>query len=188
QPVLNAFPLPNGADLGDGMAEFIGSWSNPRQLDSVSARFDQSVHDKLKLFFRSSNTTSSATDRGTGSPNSVPANMGTGDYTNRTYTMGANSTFSPRVNNDLRLNYSSNEAVRSSRIGSFGGGQAVDLAQLQGISPASGTAYAIVVSLPDNAGLVQSFQSGKQRQWNLVDAMSMSLGAHQLKFGADYRR
>src|SRR5205807_147331 len=36
--------------------------------------------------------------------------------------------------------------------------------------------------------LSQNQQSGAQRQWNLVDTASLSLGRHQFKFGVDYRR
>ena len=34
----------------------------------------------------------------------------------------------------------------------------------------------------------QSQETSIQRQWNLVDTVSYSLGRHQLKFGVDYRR
>ena len=44
---LNAYPLPTGPDVGDGIAEFIGSWSNPAALNSTSVRFDHAVSDKL---------------------------------------------------------------------------------------------------------------------------------------------
>ncbi len=36
--------------------------------------------------------------------------------------------------------------------------------------------------------LTQIDQSGEQRQWNVVDTLSLSLGTHQFKFGIDYRR
>ena len=61
---LNAFPLPNGLDFGDGIAEYIGSWSNPSSIDSTSVRFDHVVNDKLRLFFRFSDTVSNSLTRG----------------------------------------------------------------------------------------------------------------------------
>jgi hypothetical protein len=36
--------------------------------------------------------------------------------------------------------------------------------------------------------LFQGKNSGLQRQWNVVDTVSLALGRHQFKFGADYRR
>ncbi len=63
---LNAFPLPNGQDFGDGIAQFIGSWSNPGSLNSTSVRFDRVVGDRLRFFFRFSDTGSDSTTRETG--------------------------------------------------------------------------------------------------------------------------
>ena len=40
QPLLNAFPIPNGPDLGDGTAEFAAGYSDPSSLDSYSGRVD----------------------------------------------------------------------------------------------------------------------------------------------------
>src|SRR5207247_4522575 len=83
QPVLNAFPVPNGSEIlvpcnpdpsdptcpssGEkpGWAEFKGSWSNPSSLDSTSVRFDHVVSDNLRLFFRFSDTGSSSSTRQT---------------------------------------------------------------------------------------------------------------------------
>src|SRR5437899_1262447 len=104
---LNAFPLPNGLDFGDGIAQFIGSWSNPASLDSTSVRFDHVVNDKLRLFFRFSNTTSNSTIRETGF--GEPTMRDPSNYTLRTYTAGGSGIFSSRLSNDFRFNYSSNE-------------------------------------------------------------------------------
>ena len=40
QPLLNAFPLPNGPDLGNGTAAFAAGYSDPSTLDSSSIRID----------------------------------------------------------------------------------------------------------------------------------------------------
>src|SRR5882724_6930726 len=101
---LNAFPLPspNGLDFGDGIAQYIGSWSNPSSLNSTSARFDHFVNDKLRLFFRFSNTTSDSAARGTSAHGSTPSVIETSAYTLRTYTGSANNRFSSRLNNEFR--------------------------------------------------------------------------------------
>src|SRR5260370_4075643 len=49
--VLNAFPIPNGVNFGDGLAQYIASWSNPSSLDSTSVRLDHALTDKERLFF-----------------------------------------------------------------------------------------------------------------------------------------
>ena len=40
QPLLNAFPLPNGPDLGNGTAAFSAGYSDPSSLDSYGIRMD----------------------------------------------------------------------------------------------------------------------------------------------------
>ena len=40
QPLLNAFPKPNGKDLGDGTAEFTANYSDPSSLNAGSIRID----------------------------------------------------------------------------------------------------------------------------------------------------
>ena len=111
----------------------------------------------------------------------------TSAYVSRTYTVGASSIFTNRLSNDLRLNYSSNENTLEQTINALGGSTPVNLAQLTGLNAGSNPGIVI-----DYGGyfiqLSQERQSGAQRQWNLVDTTSLSLGHHQFKFGVDYRR
>ena len=189
QPVLNAFPVPNGQDFGDGWAEFKGSWSNPASLDSTSVRFDHVVSDKLRLFFRFSDTGSSASARGTapGGFGIPPSQNITSAYTMRTYTAGASSLFTNRLSNELRLNYSSNETTGRNFFDAFAGNTPANMAQLTGLGSGSDVfiflCYDAFCMQPD-----QSISAGAVKQWNLVDTVSYSVGRHQLKFGADYRR
>lgn len=184
QPVMHAFPLPspNGVDDG-GIQQFFGSWSNPSSLNSTSVRFDHVIKDKLRLFFRFSNTTSSSATRFTGSP-SVDQITGT---TTRTYTGGATSLFSSRLTNDVRVNYSTNEVPQEFANVPFAGSSFVDMRQLSGVG-AGGTVLFNWCCLSDNATMYQGTWSAWQEQWNLVDTVSLSVGRHQFKFGADYRR
>jgi hypothetical protein len=188
--VLNAFPVPNAPDLGGGVGQFIGAWSNPSQINSYSIRLDHEIQKGLKLMFRFSDTPSSSTTRGTGRANS-PSMNSPARYETQTYTFGMTSLLSNRIGNDLRLNYSSNNSVSSTKLESFGGAQAVNLAQLQGINTITNPAYNVAVALQlgaEAAGLSQGSASGIQRQWNVVDTVDVSLGRHQLRFGIDYRR
>ncbi len=173
--------------MGNGTAEYIGSWSNPAALNSTSVRFDHVVNDKLRLFFRFSDTGSSSASRGTSAVGSIPTVETIAAYKMRTYTVGANSIFSSRFSNEFRLNYSSNDVGNPSVIESFGGSTAVDLAELTGLTAGS----AVGIGL-DYSGypsfLSQQQQFGAQRQWNVVDTVGFSLGRHQFKFGLDHRR
>ena len=182
---LNAFPMPNGPDFGDGIAEYVGSWSNPSSIDSTSVRLDHVVKDKLRLFFRFGNTASNSSTRGT--QGLSPTLDGTSAYVSRTYTAGGTSVFSNHLNNDLRLNYSSNENTFEQTINAFGGSVPVNLAQLAGLNARSSPAVVIAYD-GYYTQLSQGWQSGAQRQWNLVDTTSLFVGRHQFKFGVDYRR
>ena len=190
QPVLQAFPMPNRPDIGDGWAQFKGSWSNPSSIDSTSVRFDHILTDKMRLFFRFSDTNSSTALRltynsGLGSP---PTNEGVSGTTTRTYTGGATSLLTNRLSNEFRLNYSTNEVPQKLIFVPFAGSKPLDLAQLTGLGA---NAFVGVDFFYDNLGM-QPAQGkgaiGSEKQWNLVDTVSYSIGRHELKFGVDYRR
>jgi len=189
-PAINAFPLPspNGVeDARNGFGQFLGSWSNPASIDSTSVRFDHAVNDKLRLFFRFSDTTSSSSARQTALSTGTPSNNLIAAYTMRTYTGGANSVFSNRLSNEFRLNYTSNYTASSNVLDAFGGSVPVNLAQLTSLGPGSSPSFALEYGGYDS-GLGQALSSGAQRQWNLVDSVNLSLGRHQFKFGVNYRR
>lgn len=186
QQVLNAYAVPNGLDVGNGVAEFIGSWSNPSSLNSTSVRLDHAVSDKLRLFFRFGDANSDTTNRGTNIPY-TPTDLTTLSYTLLTYTGGMSNILTNHLSNEFRLNYSSNTATSRTVIDAFGGSTPVNLAQLSGLDSASWPIFEIV-SGSYFFGLQQAVQVGAQRQWNLVDGIGLSLGRHQFKFGVDYRR
>jgi len=188
QAALNAFPLQSANGIDDttnGIAQYIGSWSNPASLDAVSVRFDHVVNDSAKLFFRFSDTPSSSTIRGAGGL--APSSTQTAAYTSRSYTGGFISALASNLSNDIRLNYSTNEGTARTDIDAFGGSTPVNLAQLSGLNAGSTAELALVYG---GYALVlpQQQQSGGQRQWNLVDTASLSWGRHQVRLGVDYRR
>jgi hypothetical protein len=199
QPVLNAFPLPNcpvsssncTSDLGNGLGDFIGTWSNPSAIDSYSVRFDHAFSQKLRLFFRFADTFSSRTAR-YGGLYSDPASTNSSTFRTLTYTLGVSSVPSPKVSNEFHVNYSSNSSTSANVLDSFGGAQPVDLLKLQGYpesaGPGSPVVYVGLYIFPNQTLVYQNKNFGKQQQWNFVDTLNVSLGAHQLKFGVDYRR
>jgi len=64
QPFLNAYPMPNGAALGPGVAQFNASFSNPSSLDADSIRIDHVISPGLTLFGRYNYSPSSYDQRG----------------------------------------------------------------------------------------------------------------------------
>ena len=189
QQVLNAWPVQSPGlpdDVTQGIAQFVSSWANPSSIDSTSVRFDHVVKDRLRLFFRFSDTESSADVR-TASLIVPPTINTTSDYTLRSYTGGATSLLSNRLSNDFRVNYTSNRSASNWVIDAFGGSTPVNLQQMIGLG--AGSAPQVVLELPGHLTYISQFpQSGAQRQWNFVDTASLSWGRHQFKFGVDYRR
>jgi hypothetical protein len=199
QAVAKAFPLPNCPisatnctnDLGNGFGQFVGTWSDPSSIDSYSVRLDESIGEKLRLFFRFSETPSSITSRN-GGLFADPAAPGLISAKPTTYTLGLTSAISARLSNDFRLNYSSSEARQSvMQIDSFGGAEPLNLIQLQGLGNSNPFTIQMVM-YSDNqaaaASLTQYRSIGLQRQWNVVDTASMVFGRHQMRVGIDYRR
>jgi hypothetical protein len=186
QPIINAYPIANGPDLGGGEAEFIGTWSNPSNIDAYSVRLDHSLSDKLKFFFRFGGTDSDSHTRNRfGSPAFVAA----ANFSTRTYTAGSTGMLFGQLSNDFRLNYSTTDVAGATNISPFGGATPVDFRQLPGFSSAVDFGVNIFFASGDQSifNLVAT-PPGKQRQFNLVDTISLTRGAHTLKFGVDWRR
>jgi hypothetical protein len=193
--VLNAFPQPRSStpppdctnpDPGNGLAPFIGVWSNPSSLDATSVRFDRAVGEKVKLFFRFSGTSSGSAARDTRAASQVD-NTG---FTTRTYTFGATGTLTNRMSSEFRLNYSSNAGTSTARLDGIGGADAANLARLQGIDTSANPDYqmSFLFFFGHQPQLLEFAQRSLQRQWNVVDTVNLAIGRHQLKFGGDFRR
>jgi hypothetical protein len=190
QPLLNAFPLANGPDLGNGLAKYIGSWSNPSSLDAYSIRFDHSVNSKMELLFRFSDTPSNSITRPASGVDS-PSLLSTLALVSRTYTGGVSSTFSGQLSNDFRINYTSTGTSVTYSLDTLGGALPANLAQQFGIQPQANAAYSATFALAFpgyTAAIQQGSTVGTQKQLNLVDTLSLSVGRHELKFGIDYRK
>src|SRR5262249_1596524 len=58
QPLLNAFPKPNGPDLSNGRAAFSASYSDPSTLNSSGTRIDYLPWERVTMFGRYSDAPS----------------------------------------------------------------------------------------------------------------------------------
>jgi len=105
----------------------------------------------------------------------------------QTLTVGVNMALSARISNTLHGNYSKQSSASSSALDSFGGAVPINPALRLGALPAS-----------KNQGFFETFDLGapyivgpngknQTRQLNFVDALGITAGSHQLKFGGDYR-
>ena len=189
QPLLNAFPKPNGPDLGNGTAAFAAGYSDPSSLDSYSGRVDYIVSPRLSVFARYSDAPSSLIERA-GLTFNYSTLLHTKDPT-QALTLGADQTIASSAVNEFRFNRSLSEGDSFLTMDDFGGA----------ISPSSSELFPTGQSFNRSlftfqVGLIPfgiSFDVGQiaktlQHQINVTDNLSWMVDNHQLKFGIDFRR
>jgi hypothetical protein len=105
-----------------------------------------------------------------------------------TATAGVAQLITPAISNDTRLNYSRQTVGVRTQLDDFGGAAPLpDVALFpSGFTSENSTfGFYIVGAGQWNQGRPQT---NGQRQFNLVDNLSVTIRAHQAKFGVDYRR
>jgi hypothetical protein len=187
QPFFNAFPFdPKQPDLGNGIAQFNASYSNPATLDAYSLRIDHEVNSKLSLFARYNYSPSQLDQRGGGNSLSTVSRS---TITSQTGTLGASWVASPTVTNDLRFNYSRANAKTSSSLDSFGGSVPLPSLPIPApFTPENASFFFNIDSLLDGSLAPGLGSENLQRQINVVDNLSVQKGSHSLKFGMDFRQ
>jgi len=188
QPYLNAYPVPNGPEVGPGLAQFNGSYSNPSSLDAYSIRVDHAINSKLNLFGRYNYSPSDFAQRGPYiTTERVLSTSQSGSYSIQTFTLGVNHVLTPRISNEIRGNYSNDRVATKYIADNFGGAVPLpdSLVFPSGYSSANGS-FALNIN---GAGVYTQGKNAtdEQRQVNVIDNLSWSKGNHQLKFGVDYR-
>ncbi len=187
-PYLNAYPIANGAELGNGFAQFNSTFTNPSSLDAYSIRLDQVVNSKITLFGRFNYSPSSLTQRGGfPAPNTNLSTTEAVDSTIYTFTLGSTQLIRSDISNEVRANYSNQKYGSSYALDNFGGAVPLPNSALfpAGYSPSNALFEFYIVG----AGELAQGKSAidEQRQINLIDNLSVTKGNHQLKFGVDYR-
>jgi TonB dependent receptor len=186
QPILNAYPLPNGIDYGTSanpsLAQFIEPYSLPSSINSTSIRLDHVISPKLSVFFRFGDTPSSTTTRQYFALDTTKSNA-------TTYTLGATAQLSHGMTDEFRLGYARSDSSDIGVIDNFGGATPVNLGTAMGASSAITVEPFIFVYIASigPSYLSPSYGKDSSRQWNLVDTLNLSLGRHTLKLGIDYR-
>jgi hypothetical protein len=187
QPFLNAYPVANGAAISPGLAQFNASYSNPSSLDAYSIRLDHIINSKLSLFARYDYAPSDLDQRGAPFTLTALSTRDLGDSAVHTFTVGITQLIKPEVTNELRANYSNQRLATDYDLDDFGGAVPLPDSLL----------FPTGLSSKDNGFLflisgVGEYGKGKaatdeQRQINLIDNLSVTIGSHQVKFGGDYR-
>jgi hypothetical protein len=191
QPILNALPLPTGPLLDPTcdnitnpcLANLTAAYSDPSVLNATSIRIDHTIAGKINLFARYNHAPSYDASRNWEELTYDQANTDT-------LTVGATVPFTSNKMNDLRANWSRNTGTTSTVLTDFLGGVAPPDSVLHPpgspYPPGSGRA---IVALDEPMDVRQGTPNANYLwQFNLVDTFLWSAGAHQLKFGIDYRR
>src|SRR5271155_903014 len=187
-PYLNAFPVPNGAELGGGLAQFNAGYSNPTSLDAYSIRLDHVINSKFSLFGRYNYSPSTTSQRDPVlAPASSLSNTESASFSVQTLTVGLTEIINPRISNEVRANYSNDRVSSSYGLDNFGGAVAPPDSLLfpPGFSSTNGVFNLYIAGAGEIAK--GKYATDEQRQVNLVDNLSLTMGSHQLKFGVDYR-
>jgi hypothetical protein len=194
QPIINALPIPTGPPIDPTcdnitnpcLASLTAAYSDPSVLNATSLRVDHNLTGKFHLFARY---------------NHAPSYDGLREWEEVAYdnvntdtlTGGATITLTPTKVNDLRANWSRHTGTTIYSLTNFYGSvvppDSVLFPPASPFSPDRGqgiflfTAGANVMDVRQGTAF-----SNIQRQLNFVDTFDWSAGAHQLKFGIDYRR
>jgi len=188
QPYLNAYPVPNGPELGQGLAAFNSSYSNPSSLHANSIRVDHALTSTLHVLGRYNYSPSDFAQRGPyittervlSTSQSISSSV-------RTSTIGMNQVLTPRIANEVRANYSKHTVETRYIADNFGGAVPVPDALVfpSGYS-SQNSSFALSI---DGAGVYTQGKNAadEQSQINVVDNVSWVKGSHSAKFGVDYR-
>jgi hypothetical protein len=182
QPFLNAFPISTAPDNGDGLANLTVGYSAPSTLDTTSIRMDHRINDKLSIFGRYSGVPSQSSAR-------QPTDLAQVDATTinvKSAVLGANYLISSSMADELRFGLTGNDYKSQRYLDNFGGATPFGISSVPGLEDNSWLTFFLFYGLYPYY-LIEP-QSNKQRQINVVDSLTQTIGRHSLKYGVDYRR
>jgi hypothetical protein len=182
QPVLDAFPVPDSSTEDDaGVAYFTSGYSSPSRLNSTSIRGDHSFNDKFKVFGRYGYNPSSGLTRG-----SDLANLTNSTDNVQTITLGSTNLIGSHSTNEARFNWTENTVGSNSYLDDFGGAKPYGLSAVPGLTDKDWFGFYFFLAQRVEYSFAPT--TARQRQINVVDGFSTTLGRHSLKWGIDYRR
>jgi hypothetical protein len=183
-PFLAAYPRPDDRTVipGSYTSQFTGSFSNPSTLNAGSLRLDHTINERFSLFGRYNEAPSAVASR-----SNALSEVDSVEIKTRTLTLGSNMTFTSRLANTLRANYSLQKAGSVSSLDSLGGATPppVDVLTPAPLSPASTFASFFTF---DTAAYQSGFNaSNRNSQFNVADDLAWMRGTHRFRFGTDWR-
>lgn len=174
-PYLNLYPLPNGANLGGGIGEYIEEKSRPTTDNFGSARIDYNISDDDFLFGH-------YTDDRADSSQSNQLLSDTGAFTSRhLLTIQEDHVFSPTLLNTLRLGFNRSIGYAAPKQVK---GAPLSLGFAPGVPMGEIGAGGISTLGPSGIGIVDDVQNAFQ----YTDNVSYTRGPHSMKFGVEAER
>jgi len=191
--ILNAFPLPTGAEIvgtngqPTGEAPYAANFTNPSRLDALSFRIDHTVNNRVSVFGRFNYAPSRDQQRARFCAASCVADL---TYKTQTFTVGSTQIFTSKITNDLRVNFSESKVNQTYFIDNFGGAIVPPQSSLYPSFTNRDNGYFIVEVNGSGSNTISDgfFNENRQRQFNIVNSTSVTIGGHAVKFGVDYRR
>lgn len=186
--ILNAFPLPTGpASTSNPLqAPYIASFTNPVTLNATSFRIDHRFGDSITVFGRYNHAPSEDRERARFCISSCVALL---QFWTDTTTVGSTQAISPRINNDVRFNYSIARVKQSYYIDTFGGAIVPPASSLYPSFTNGGRGYIYIELNPSGSNTLSDglFSDNRQRQFNVTDALALNFANHAVKVGGDFR-
>ena len=184
-PFLNAYPQPDDKTITPGVyaSQFTGNYSGNATLNAGSIRVDHTFNDRFSIFGRFNEAPSLLAV-----PTLSLSTLQSSEVDTRTLTLGINMLLTSRISNFLRGNYSMHRANTISSLTSLGGAVPLNPSLLIGALSSRNTFGDFAAD--DLGGDDLQFgptARNQSTQLNFVDDLSIVVGAHQLKFGGDYR-
>ncbi len=191
--ILNAFPLPTGAEILNssgqptGEAPYAANFTNPSRLDALSFRIDHNASDRVSIFGRYNYAPSEDQQRARFCAASCVADL---TYKTETLTVGSTQVFTSKLTNDLRVNFSKSKVNQTYFIDNFGGAIVPPASSLFPSFTNRDNGYSIIEVNASGSNTISDgfFNENRQRQFNIVNSTSYTAGGHAIKFGVDYRR
>jgi hypothetical protein len=182
QPLMAAFPIPDGPVNSDGLtAPLTVGYSDPTSLNAYSLRIDHNPHQHLNLFARYNHAPSTESVRFWSEEQNYTADFDSA-------TAGVSFVSAAGIANDFRANWSRNTGGHVTVPDNFHGAVPPPESAMYppGYSTKTGQ-FVFVASTSDGEVRNGPQEANVQKQLNFIDNFSMTVGAHQLKFGADFR-
>lgn len=188
KPLLEAFPVPNGAEVGSNLANYSGRFPIESALSTVSTRVDADTPRKGRFFARLGYGVSS------GDALPLARQFPYLSYSNReststtTATAGWSAVMGDSTTNDIRVNVTTHRGSTQNGAARHGDTRPLPVADLVPADPESAALF--VTLFPGSYGSVATGITGasRQLQLQLSDTLSRTKGRAQWRLGLEYTR